>query len=114
MPVELVVNGVAVEKKEVVADGSEQKVEFTTPIKASSWVCLRIFPTSHTNPVFVTVGGKPIRASRRSAEWCLAGIDKCWEQKTKTMREADRGEALKAYDHARGEYKKILAESSED
>ena len=26
------------------------------PIKKSSWVALRIYPSSHTNPVFVVVG----------------------------------------------------------
>src|SRR5262249_23834976 len=55
VPVEVVVNGVAVDKKEVLADGKEQTVEFTVPVKASSWVCLRVFPSSHTNPVFVLV-----------------------------------------------------------
>ena len=36
----------------------------TCQIKQSSWVALRIYPSSHTNPVFVLVGGKPIRASQ--------------------------------------------------
>ena len=34
-------------------------------------------PSAHTNPVFVIVGDQPIRASRRSAEWCLRGVDQC-------------------------------------
>src|SRR5262249_4272134 len=71
VPVEVVVNGVAVAKKEVEADGKAQEVSFKVPIKASSWVCLRVLPSSHTNPVFVLVDGKPIRASKKSAEWCL-------------------------------------------
>ena len=41
----------------------------------TTWVALRIFPSSHTNPIFVLVDGKPIRASKRSAEWCLKGVD---------------------------------------
>ena len=48
-----------------------QGVSFDVPIEKSSWVALRVYPSSHTNPVFVSVGGKPIRASRKSAEWCL-------------------------------------------
>jgi hypothetical protein len=40
-------------------------------------VALRILPSSHANPVFVLVGGKPIRASRRSVEWCLKGVGQC-------------------------------------
>src|SRR5262249_44911171 len=71
VPVEVLVNGNPVEKKEIAADGSEKEVTFEVPIKFSSWVCLRILPSSHTNPVFVVVGDKPIRASKRSAEWCL-------------------------------------------
>jgi hypothetical protein len=33
--------------------------------------------TDHTNPIFVVVGGQPIRASRKSAEWCLKAVDQC-------------------------------------
>jgi hypothetical protein len=112
VPVEVVVNGQAVDKKEVVADGSEQEVTFDVPIKQSSWVCLRIFPSSHTNPVFVLVEDKPIRVSKKSAEWCLKAVDRCWEQKVKAIREKERPEAEAAYEHARQEYRKILAECS--
>jgi hypothetical protein len=110
VPVELVVNGVAVDKKEVPADGSEQEVTFDVPIKQSSWVCLRIFPSSHTNPVFVTVEGKPIRASKKSAEWCLKAIDKCWDNKRNAIRLKEQDEAKAAYEKAKAEYRKILEE----
>src|SRR5262249_30614354 len=124
VPVEVVVNGIAVDKTEIVADGTEQDVKFTLPVKQSSWVCLRIFPSSHTNPVFVLVGEKPIRASKKSAEWCLKGIDNCWEQKSKTIQgykfrtDEEKARELKemkdAYDKAREEYRKILNESAGD
>src|SRR5262249_52445240 len=68
-PVEVVVNGSPAARKEVVADGREQEVAFEVPLTQSSWVCLRVLPSSHTNPVFVVVDGKPIRASKRSADW---------------------------------------------
>jgi hypothetical protein len=110
VPVEVVVNGQAVDRKEVEADGTGHEVTFAVPIKQSSWVCLRIFPTSHTNPVFVLVDGKPVRASKKSAEWCLKGIDKCWQEKVKNIREQERGDAQAAYDKAREEYRKILGE----
>src|SRR5262249_25226987 len=113
VPVEVVVNGVAVDKKEVLADGSEQEVTFEVPIKQSSWVCLRIFPSSHTNPVFVTVDGKPIRASKKSAEWCLKAIDKCWDNKRNAIRLKEQDEAKAAYEKAKGEYKHILGESAD-
>ncbi|HTG45612.1 MAG TPA: CehA/McbA family metallohydrolase, partial [Verrucomicrobiae bacterium] len=78
VPVELIVNGYPVEKKVIEADGQLRKIEFDTPIEKSSWVALRILPSSHTNPIFVLVEGKPIRTSRRSAEWCAKGVDQCW------------------------------------
>jgi hypothetical protein len=113
VPVEVVVNGLPVAKKEILADGKEHEVSFTVPIKVSSWVCLRILPSSHTNPVFVLVDGKPIRASKKSAEWCLAGVDQCWKQKVKGIRPGERAAAQKAYDHAREAYRTITKECPE-
>lgn len=113
VPVEVVVNGVAVATKEVEADGSEQEVTFDVPIKESSWVCLRIFPSSHTNPVFVLVDGKPIRASKKSADWCIKAIDKCWEQKKTGIRVKEQEEAKAAYEKAKAEYRKIMEECRE-
>ena len=112
LPVEVVVNGVAMDKKEIVADGSEQELSFEVPIAQSSWVCLRVFPSSHTNPIFVVVDGKPIRASKKSAEWCLKSVEQCWKQKRPRIRAQERAAAEAAYDHARKEYRKILAEST--
>jgi hypothetical protein len=60
---------------DLVADGKLRDVAFDVKIERSSWVALRILPSSHTNPIFMLVGGKPIRASRRSAEWCLKSVD---------------------------------------
>jgi hypothetical protein len=114
VPVELVVNGYAVAKKEIEADGSEQEVEFDVPIQQSSWVALRIFPSSHTNPIFVLVGDQPIRASRRSAEWCLRAIDNCWKEKSKLIRERERPAAKEAYDFARKDYERRREESVGD
>jgi hypothetical protein len=114
VPVEVVVNGQAVARKEIIADGSEQDVMFRVPIPASSWVALRIFPSSHTNPVFVLVGEKPIRASKRSAEWCLKAVDQCWKQKKRAIRKEELTAAEQAYEYARETYKKILAETTQD
>jgi hypothetical protein len=121
VPVEVVVNGQVVDTKEIEGDGTEKNLTFDVPIKESSWVCLRIFPSSHTNPVFVLVGDKPIRTSKRSAEWCLKAIDKCWQEKThpknryaQKIRETEQPAAKLAYDKAREEYKKILAECEKE
>ena len=77
-------------------------------------MALRILPSSHTNPVFVVVDGKPIRASRKSAQWCLDAVDVCWKQKVKQTRAAEQPAAAAAYDVARKAYAKIIAESQAD
>ena len=61
-------------------------VSFEAKIERSSWVTARILPSSHSNPIFVLVGEKPIRASRRSAQWCLKGVDQCWSQKERFLK----------------------------
>jgi hypothetical protein len=114
VPVEVIVNGYPVAKKNIVADGKLQDVNFEVNIDRSSWVALRILPSSHTNPIFVIVDGKPVRASKRSAEWCLKGVDQCWSQKQKFIKPAEMEEARMAYDHARAAYQKILSESDRD
>jgi hypothetical protein len=86
-------------------------VEFQTPISRSSWVAIRILPSSHTNPIFVLVDGKPIRASQRSAEWCLAAVHQCWTQKERNIAPSQIGDARKAYEHAATVYQGLIAES---
>jgi hypothetical protein len=112
VPVEVIVNGEPVAKKNVLADGQVRDLEFSVPVTKSSWIALRILPSSHTNPIFVVVDGKPIRASRASAEWCLGAVNQCWTQKAPRIRESEREEARRAYDHAREVYKQLLAETS--
>ena len=114
VPVELIVNGQAVERREIVADGKIVPIQFEASIDRSSWVALRIFPSSHTNPVFVIVDKKPIRASRRSAQWCLDAVEVCWNQKVNLIREEERDAAREAYDVASQTYQKILEESNVD
>jgi hypothetical protein len=114
VPIEVIVNGYPVSKKTIVADGKQQDVIFDVKIDRSSWVALRIYPSSHTNPIFVVVDGKPIRASKRSAQWCLDGVDQCWSQKERTYDADEKEDAKLAYDHARQAYRRILAESEVD
>ena len=111
---ELVVNGHPVARQEIQADGTQKAVSFDYKIERSSWVALRILPSSHTNPIFVLVGGKPIRASRKSAEWCLKAVDQCWSQKSPRIRVEERGEAQRAYDAAREAYRQRLKECDVD
>jgi len=114
VPVELIVNGHSVETKEIVADGSVHTLEFELTPERSSWVALRIFPSSHTNPIFVEVDDQPIRPSKRSAKWCLDAVDVCWNSKKEQIREGERDTAEAAYDVARKAYAKILADAQDD
>jgi hypothetical protein len=116
VPVEVIVNGepIASATKKIVADGRPHDLAWDLPIARSSWIALRILPSSHTNPIFVTVGGRPIRASRRSAEWCLKAVDQCWTQKSPKIADAERPAAAAAYEHAREVYRKIVAESDRE
>ena len=114
VPVELIVNGHAVARTEVTADGSIQPVTFDYQLDKSSWLALRIFPSAHANPVFVEVDEKPIRASKRSAEWCLKAVDVCWDAKKGRIRKEEQEAAATAFDKARKAYRTILDESFDD
>lgn len=110
VPVELVVNGRVAARQAVVADGTVRDVSFEVPLRQSSWLAVRILPSSHTNPIFAIVDGRPIRASRRSAEWCLAGVSQCWTQKAPKIAPGELEEARRAYDHARAVYRRLVEE----
>jgi hypothetical protein len=108
--VELLVNGESVDNTEITADGKWKEVTFNYPISHSSWVAVRVYPSSHTNPVFIIVDGKPIH-ERKSAEWCRQAVDQCWKMKQKNIRPAERAAAEAAYDAARKVYDKIIQEA---
>lgn len=110
VPVELLVNGLPVARTEILADGAVQPVHFTATLTRSSWLALRIYPSSHTNPAFVEIDGKPIRASRDSAAWCRRAVDVCWEQKRERIRPAELAAAGTAFEHARVAFDRILSE----
>jgi hypothetical protein len=110
----LIVNGYPVARKNIDADGSLRDLSFETRVDKSSWLALRILPSSHTNPIFVVVDGKPIRASKRSAQWCLDGVSRCWEQKERFIKSDEMTEAKQAYEHARQAYTQLVAECYPD
>ena len=114
VPVELIVNGRAVASHPIPADGSVQDLSFDVPATKSSWIALRIFPSSHTNPIFIEVDGRPIRASGKSAQWCRKAVDACWKAKRPLIRAEEQAAAAAAYDHARKAYERIAAESPAD
>jgi len=114
VPVEVIVNGQAVAKKTIPADGQLRELSFDVPVERSSWIALRILPSSHTNPIWVVVGDTQVRASRRSIEWCLQGVDRCWSQKERFIAPAELDQARADYEHAREVYRKRLAEVEAD
>ncbi len=111
VPVELVVNGYAVAKKDLVCDGKTREITLEGDIAKSSWVAVRVFPHAHTNPFFVLVNEKPIRANADSARWCQMGVEQCWKMKKPTYKKEELAQAEADYDHARKHYSKVLEET---
>ena len=112
VPVEIIVNGERAAVQSLVADGQIRTLTFDVAVDRSSWIAVRILPSAHTNPVFVIVDGKPIRASRRSAEWCLNAVNQCWTQKAARFRPTELEAARQAYEHARQVYRQRIAEAA--
>ena len=102
---EVIVNGERAAVQNLVADGKIRTLTFDVAVERSSWIAVRVLPSAHTNPVFVMVGGKPVRASKRSAQWCLDAVNQCWTQKAARIRASELEAARAAYDHAREVYK---------
>lgn len=113
VPVELIVNGEAVARQEIDADGDWKNLEWDIAVGKSSWIALRVFPSMHTNPIFVEVEGQPIRASKRSAEWCRKAVDVCWEKKKPQIRPSELKDAEAAYQKARQAYDEAIAPSTD-
>lgn len=111
VPVEVIVNGEVHSTHELTADGELRSFETAVEIEKSSWIAIRILPSVHTNPVFVHVDDKPIRANARSAQWCIDAVKTCWKSKQKMIREEEREAAKAAYDKAEAIYRQILSES---
>jgi len=109
--VELVMNGKPVMAREVAADGQKHLLEFELKVDRSSWIALRHFPQMHTNPINIIVGGKPIRASRSSAQWCIECIEQLWSVRGKSIAAEDRGVARATFDQAIQTYRQIALEA---
>jgi hypothetical protein len=114
VPVEFLVNGRVVATRHVVADGNPHELRVTLPVSRSGWIAARILPSSHTNPVFVTVAQQPMKPSKTSAQWALEAVENCWRQKMGNIRESERAAASAAYDHARAVYRKLLLDGVEE
>ena len=108
---EIIVNGEVAKTKTLVADGEFNSFDMDVDIEKSSWVAVRILPSVHTNPIFVHVDGKEIRANKKSAQWCIDAVAACWKSKKNQIRATERETAKVAYDQATKVYQKILSES---
>ena len=109
--VELVVNGSPVDTVQIDADGQVNDIKFEYQIEKSSWVALRIYPSSHSNPVFVKIDNKPIQ-EKKSAEWCLEALNQCWKTKEPNIRQEEKKAAETAYNDARQVYRNIIESAS--
>jgi hypothetical protein len=114
VPVEVIVNGKVAATRELLADGHIESFNIPVSVQHSSWIAVRILPSVHTNPVFVHVDNRPIRASRRSAEWCEKAVEVCWNSKQNQIRPDEREAAKAAYDKAAEIYRSIRDESIAD
>lgn len=112
--VELIVNGQVAAVQEVPADDRIHELRFRVKIERSSWVALRQFPQLHTNPVTVRVGGKPVRASRRSAQWCIGAIEHLWRNRERMIAVEEREEARQTFARVLEQYRRIAAEAPAD
>ncbi len=110
VPVELIVNGKVVNTIEIPANKKWTEVRFNYPITKSSWLALRVYPSAHTNPVFVTVNDLPIR-EKSSATWCRQTVDQCWKMKKSSIHADELKAAEAAYDQARAVYDRMIKES---
>jgi hypothetical protein len=113
VPLEVIVDGEVAARREIVADGSIQHQSFEIDVKHSSWIAVRILPSVHTNPVFVVVDHKPIRASKKSIAWCREAVDVCWKAKEGRIRADEKPAAKAAYDQAAAYYDRALKEVAE-
>jgi len=92
---------------EITPDGKWKDLQFDYALQHSAWIALRIYPSVHTNPVFVIVDQKPIR-SVKSAEWCRKAVDQCWNMKKENIKPEERAAAEAAYNKAREIYVKMI------
>jgi hypothetical protein len=109
--VELVINGKAAASQWVPADDQIHDLTFTVPVSRSSWIALRNLPQLHTNPVNVLIAGQPIRASRKSALWCIDCIKQLWNARHTMIAPEERPQAEATFQRAIEQYRKIAAEA---
>ncbi len=110
--VELISNGFPIAVQKLQADGQRRTLSFADPkFTSSTWVAARIFPSAHTNPIWIQVDAKPVRV-KSSAVWCLASLEQCWKEKQRTYAAEELEQAKSDYEHARQTYRRMIDESA--
>ena len=104
--VELIFNGKPVDSTIISANGKWNELEFKYTVKESGWFALRIFPSAHTNPVFVVVNQAPVRVAE-SINWCIGAVDQCWKNKQGQIRKEELSAAESTYKQASGIYNSL-------
>ena len=123
----LVWNGQVIEEVPVIGDRHETELSRTLPVTGSGWYHLRVegrpderfpldagFAQAFTNPVWVTVGGRPVR-SQASAEYALRWIDTLQELADAWpgwRSERERAHVFAQFEEAREVYRRFAAEAN--
>jgi hypothetical protein len=123
----LVWNGQVIEEVPVMGDRYEAELSRTLPVTDSGWYHLRVegrpderfpldagFAQAFTNPVWVTVGGRPVR-SRASAEYALRWIDTLQELADAWpgwRSERERAHVFAQFEEAREVYRRFATEAN--
>jgi hypothetical protein len=56
---------------------------------------------------FIKINDRPI-VKKKSVEWCLKALEKCWEKKNNNIRQSEKVDARKAYDESKIIYENLL------
>jgi hypothetical protein len=117
---ELVRNGKVVENLPLPGERTRADTAITVPVTESGWYILRayadrpvtpildLYPFASTSPVYVTVGGQPVR-SREDAEYFLTWIDRVKEEAGRHEgwnTSAERDSVFATITRARAEFEK--------
>ncbi len=79
----------------------------------SGWVAARILPSSHTNPIWVQVGGQPMRPPARAPAGPRRRSSSAGGRSSDQIKPEERAAAAAAYDRARAVYRRLLDEGIE-
>jgi hypothetical protein len=109
---EIILNGEPIASRKINADGKPVWFETEVGVKQSSWLAIRVLPSSHSNPISISVGNKPLRASRDSAQWCIDCIEAAWKRLGPRITPASQAEARSAKDHAVAVFQKIRSDAA--